>query len=280
MVLFVVVAISGVNIYKNNESRTSKDTIYQSIFYGALMISEDPVADLLELGLDPAMVADIGKNAYLDSSEYYCAPRSEMAEEIIYKNVNTFTMLRFYLRHPDKLLIMMDASAEAAAQVIPDYVLYVGDKVTQEHDSVDKMKLWENLRPYFVGSKFWQLVVVYGIILIFSIGVLVRKKYDGKSKLYICLYLVIAGLGIIQFPLTTIGNGFADNTKQLYMFRLTYDITMFIAGYTIIRMAKEWINKRNETFEENRIRAASQNEIEGIGSEITDTKANDIKIAK
>ena len=41
--------------------------------------------------------------------------------------------------------------------------------------------------------------------------------------------------GIIQFPMTVIGNGFADNIKQLYIFRVTYDMTLLIAVYLAVR---------------------------------------------
>ena len=42
------------------------------------------------------------------------------------------------------------------------------------------------------------------------------------------LYMSIMTMGIIQYPLPFIGNGLADTNKQLYLFMLCWDITIFI----------------------------------------------------
>ena len=228
--LSLLVLFSVVKVYQNNDQVSSPDTIYQSIFYGALMISEDPKADLLELGLQPEMVADIGKHAYLDKSEYYCAPRTKMAEELIYSKVNTFTMLKFYLHHPDKLWTMLNVAATAAAAKMPDFVIYVGQKTTEPHDTVNKFRIWEAIRLKIAVNQFWELLIIYMIVFCLSARILFSRKFSGKDKMMVLVYLAIVGVGVIQFPLTVIGNGFADNTKQLYLYRVTYDITIVLGS--------------------------------------------------
>lgn len=232
------ITLSLISIYKKNENISSQDTIYQSIFYGLLLISDDPKGDLAELGLDPALSADAGKHAYLDKSEYYCPPRTEMAEEMIYSKVNTFTILKFYLRHPKKLWIMMDEAAKAAAKPLPDYVLYTGQKTTGPHDLVSKNDYWQTIRPYVTPDRFWQLILIYGLVITASFSVLLGKKHTVRDKLLIGLYLLIAAIGIIQFPLSTIGNGLADNTKQLYLYRLTYDLTVILGCFMLLSKLK------------------------------------------
>lgn len=241
--MIVAVGITAITIYKGNEDISSPDATYQAVFYGILMISDDPEADLIELGLDPAMAVDAGKHAFLDKSEYYVAPRTEEAEEMLYSKVNTFDILFFYLRHPDKLWKIMQVTTEAAAANMPDFILYVGEKTTEDHHIMNKFRLWSDLREYFHLNYFWQLIVMYAAVLGFSLSILFRKKYEKKDKLLILLYLVIAGVGIIQFPLTIIGNGFADNTKQLYIFRLTQDITMVMGIYLLIPWIKGMLTK-------------------------------------
>lgn len=251
---FAMIAMSAVSVYKNNDDISSPDTVFQSVFYGALMISEDPAADLRELGLDPKMIADIGKHAYLDKSEYYCAPRTEMAERLLYSKVNTFTMLRFYLRHPKKFVFILNETAKAAARPMPDFVLYVGQKTTEKHDVVDKFGLWQDIRLYIAGDRLWQLAITYILVILFSFRILFKKKYQGKDKLLIGMYLVIVFIGLIQFPLTFIGNGYADNTKQLYIFRLTYDIVISVGVYLILpwfislgsRVTEQLINRKTK----------------------------------
>lgn len=188
------------------------------------------------------MAVDTGKHAYLDKTEYFCAPRTEKAEEMLYSRANTVTVLKFYLRHPDKSVIMLDAVAKAGAEQIPDFVIYVGQKTTQEHETVNKFGLWQDLRTHIVANRFWELFAIYSLVLFMSICLLMNKKSTIKDKLLIGLYLTIAGIGIIQFPLTVIGNGFADNTEQWYIFRLTFDITVIIGIYLLIPLAQTKID--------------------------------------
>jgi len=240
------ISATALNIYNNNQDISAPDTIYQSIFYGILMISDNPQKDLIELGLDPAMAVDAGKNAYLDKSEYYCAPRTDKAEKMLYSKVSSVDVLKFYLKHPGKLWTMLDVAAEAGSKLMPDYFIYVGDKTTEEHRTVNRFRAWENFRPYITANRFWELLVIYGILAVASIRALFKKRYSAKDKLLLGIYLVIALIGIIQFPLTVIGNGFADNTKQLYLFRVTYDIVTIIGAFFIVAKVKVLLNKCTE----------------------------------
>lgn len=242
---------SAVSVYRHNEHISSPDTIYQSVFYGLLMISEDDEAVLTELGLDSVLAADEGKHAYLDKSEYFCAPRTPKAQEMIYSRISTTDMLFYYLKHPDKLWTILDITAQAAAEPLPDFTLYRGEKTTQEHHVVNRVRFWRDIRETLVFDRFWQLLLLYGTELLCGAGLLCRRKTCKKDKLLMGLFLCMSLTGLIQFPLTFIGNGFADNTKQLYLFRLTYDITFFLGIYllflgigSLLHRTKERLNQQ------------------------------------
>lgn len=241
---------SAAAIYNNNQDISSPDAVYQSVFYGLLMISEDDEAVLTELGLDPALAADEGKHAFLDKSEYVCAPRTEEAEEMIYSKVSTMDMLFYYIRHPDKLWTVLDLTAQAAAQTMPDFTLYVGEKTTQEHHLVNRFRIWRDSRYLFVFDRFWQLVIIYGTELVLGAVFLCKRKNGKKDKLFMAHFLLMSLMGLVQFPLTIIGNGFADNTKQLYLFRLTYDITFFMGAYLIFLRAGKAFREKKEKREQ------------------------------
>lgn len=235
VIMSTLVIINALHVYEVNNSKSSQDTIYQSLFYGVLMIVEDPEAVLEELGLDPALAADAGKHAYLDKDEYYCAPRTEMAEKMIYSKISSLDLVTWYLKHPDKLWYMLDTAAEAASDPMPDYGLYVGDKTTETPRTVSKMNFWYEIRQSFALNQFWQYIVFYGVLIGWSIWKIFSKKTQTRTKWLYGLYLTIMFTGIIQFPMTVIGNGFADNIKQLYIFRVTYDMTLLIAVYLAVR---------------------------------------------
>ena len=225
--------VSAFHIYKNNEKISSPDATYMSMFYGLLMIVDDPQATLQEFGLDERMSEDIGKHAFMDKSKYYCAPRTQKAEEMFYSKVNTMDVLKYYLQHPKLLLTILEDTAEASAEAMPDFVIKVGQKTTQEHDKITRFNLWGIIRPYVACSHFWQLVVLYLLEIIISLCFFINKKKSIQDKVLLCVLLAVSAIGIMQYPLTIIGNGFADNTKQLFIFRVTLDITIFTALFLL-----------------------------------------------
>lgn len=241
--MVALIARSAVIIYQKDSAISSQDTTYSSIFSGVLMVAEDPVEALEELGLDESLIADAGKNPYLGEGAYYCQPRTEMAEEMIYSKVNTFNVLEWYLKHPDKLLYMLDHAAAESANPMPDYFLYVGEKTTQEHRTVSKFNLWSALRGSITPNYFWQYVVLYGAILIYCLIKLIRRSTTGKGKLLSGFMIVIVFAGALQFPLSVIGNGFIDNTKQLFMFRLIHDMIITVAAFTVFIKGRDWMRR-------------------------------------
>jgi hypothetical protein len=235
------------SVYQNNESISSQDTLYQGLCYGILMVADDPEQALLDLGLDTRLAADAGKNAYLSDEEYFCVPRSEMAEELIYSKVSSVDYLVWYLKHPKALLTMMNAAAKASNDPMPDYFLYVGEKTSEEHRTVSKLDFWREIRSKVTPSWFVEYVVFYGVLFLFCLKGILTKKKDKKIKMYLGLFLVFMLCGILQYPLTVIGNGFADNIKQLYLFRVTYDGTLLTAVFLI----GGWILKKYRQTREN-----------------------------
>lgn len=244
----VWICVSAVKIYQNNESISSPDAIYHAVFYGLLMLVDDPRETLIELGLDPAMAVDTGKHAFLDKSEYYCPPRTEKAEEMLYSKITTFDVLGYYLKHPILLWKCMDMTAKAASLDMPNYTLIVGQKTTLDHDIVNRFHIWGTIRSYLVFNRFWEMLLLYGMELILILKFWVNKDKSLKDKLLMGMLLAISGIGIIQFPLTVIGNGFADNTKQLYIFRLTYDLTVIMGIYLLLPSVIKILDKLGYCF--------------------------------
>lgn len=114
-----------------------------------------------------------------------------------------------------------------------DYGL--GFILSEDWSPYSKMNFWYEIRQSFALNQFWQYIVFYGVLIGWSIWKIFSKKTQTRTKWLYGLYLTIMFTGIIQFPMTVIGNGFADNIKQLYIFRVTYDMTLLIAVYLAVR---------------------------------------------
>lgn len=210
-------------VYQKNDGVSQKQTVWQSVFYGALMIADDPEATMTELGIPLEMKADIGKHAYYADGDYVYAPLSKEAEEKFYSKVNTFTMVGYYLRHPKDLLTMLDRAAQESVELHTGFMAYT-DELYAESAGPYRLTLWANLRTLTAGRAFWHYVLGYGVIVVGCVWLLFRRKTTAKARLLILLLLALLCIGVLQYPLTVIGNGFADNNKQLYAFMLCHDL--------------------------------------------------------
>lgn len=218
------VAISdGLGIYKKNAGVSERHTTWQSVFFGALMIAEDPEASMMDLGIPLEMKADIGKHAYYEDEDYVYAPLSDEAAEKFYSKVNQITMVGYYLRHPKDLLIMLDHAAQESVELHTGFMAYT-DEEYSESVGPYRMTLWANLRTMTAGRAFWHYVLGYGVIVVGSVWLLCRRKTSPRTRMIIVLLLALMCIGVLQYPLSVIGNGFADNNKQLYGFMLCHDL--------------------------------------------------------
>lgn len=227
-VLAGLISWNTLGIYRKNEGVSAHQTVWSSAFYGALMIADDPDAAMAELGIDPAMKPDIGKHAYYPDEEYVYPLYSQEAKEGFYDHVNTLTMVRYYLRHPLDLLKMLDRAARESVRLHTGFMAYT-DEVYTEHEALTRLTVWMNLRPFTACRAFWQYVVVYGAAVILCLWLLCRRGSAPLQRLLAFLFLCVMSIGVLQYPLSVVGNGFADNNKQLYGFMLCHDLLVLFA---------------------------------------------------
>ncbi len=234
-----IVSVGAMNIFQENDKISSPDNLIQGLYNGILMVADDPEEALEELGLDKRLAADKGKHAYEDPSTYFCAPRTEMAEEMIYSRVSSVDYVIWYLKHPAKLLTVLDVAAEASAAPMPNFFLYVGERTdSPDRRTVDKLGLWEQLRPLLTPEHFFVYFAVFAVIFLSCFRVVFSRKRSQQQRLLTGLFLMVMLCGILQYPLTVIGNGFSDNVKQIYLFREVWDGTLLTVFAVLVSQAK------------------------------------------
>lgn len=243
VLMAVFLGSSAVGVYRNNESISSQDTLYSGLLNGILLYADDPVQALEELGLDPSLAADKGKHPYLPKEEYYCPPRTEMAEQLIYNKVSSVDYLLWYLRHPKAFWHLLDDTAAASAQAMPDYNLYVGENNTGPHRTVDRFNLWAQLRIRLTPRCFALYVVLFGSICLAMLAQLVHHTVPKPQKLYAGLLIVLIALGALQYPLPMVGNGHSDPVKQLYLFREVYDMVFLLLVVWAVFRLWPWLRR-------------------------------------
>lgn len=231
MIGCVVICLECVTVYKDNSHISERQTVWQATFYGALMISDDPQTSMEELGIDPRMLPDIGKDAYQPDEAYVISPNSPEADAALYDHVNTFTMVKYYCRHPVQLLKMLNHAASVSRTMYNDFRAYGSQDYSGDHDEIQRLGLWMHWRYFFTCGTFWGYLLVYGIglgIALFALGL--NPNADLRWRLLMVVVIGTALIGAVQYPLSVIGNGFADNHKQMFGFMMCHD---FLAIFTL-----------------------------------------------
>ena len=117
----------AVGVYRNNAGVSEEATVWQSVFYGLLMVSDNPGETMDELGIDRAMEPDIGKHAYYSAEEYVYAPASAEAKAGFYDHVGTMQVSLYYLKHPVYLIRMLEYAATQSVNLHTGFMAYTGD---------------------------------------------------------------------------------------------------------------------------------------------------------
>ena len=225
-----VLLFSSVSVYQTDRTEDSvsqKHTMWQAYFYGIFMISDDPLADMEALGVDTAMAADIGKHVdFSEDAEYVYAPLSEEAERAFYSHVSIGTILSWYLTHPDKLWYMLDHAAQESQSLYSSFRVYSGQNYSAAHDTVSGFNLWPGWRAYLTPGSFLGYVLLYGALLILCLRQTLKRGAPAQQRVLCALPLFLMVTGVLQFPLSVLGNGFADNQKQLFCFSLCHDLLL------------------------------------------------------
>ena len=226
LLLLIIVYPVVLNSYSSN---LSKDTQYNSVFYGVLNGSETPREDLIDLGLNPDMAVEAGKHAYLSPSEYVkYIPRTEITEKEFYSKISNGKLAKFYLFHPFRLIKGMEYTSSksffTSTSLGKSYYSYSEEPIIK----FNRFTTWSYIREHFFPKHLWFIISVYLIVFIYSIRHYIKNRYNPKvltNTFMLWLLIIISGL---QFPMPFIGNGQADTAKQLFLFNFIFDIFIFL----------------------------------------------------
>ena len=227
--IMIVSSVSCVKLYSWNSDIVSTYNIYNSLLNGLLPIVDDPEETLTELGLDPILAQDTGKTAF--DQDLTIPLTSAEAQEQVFDRIDVIGILMYYVRHPNYLFRAMEETADYAAAYDSSLLLSrTYDEAGEEQfDEAHKFALWESIRPFLVPRSFLYYVVFYLVMFGVSIYLLVRSRKFPQTRLAVLVFMGLMITGILQFPLPLIGNGVADTSKQLYLFMLSYDLTVLTA---------------------------------------------------
>ncbi|MDS0528173.1 hypothetical protein NNC19_21015 [Clostridium sp. SHJSY1] len=225
-ILFIVIIIYPIQLNKVN-GNISKDTQYNSVFYGVLNGSETPEQDLIDMGLNPDMAVEAGKHSYEDISKYEkYAPRTEITENEFYSKISNGKLAVFYLTHPKRLIEGMEYTASEAYRTGTSLGKCSREDSEKSITELNRFTTWSNFREKYLPNNLWFIVGVYISIIIVSTIILMKNKRNEEVKNKIILLWCVMLIGAIQFPMPFMANGKADTAKQLFLFNFVFDMML------------------------------------------------------
>ena len=208
----------------------SRDTQYNSVFYGVLKDSKTPEQDLIDLGLNPEMAVEAGKHAYLPTEEYVkYIPRTEITEKEFYSKIGNGKLIKFYITHPLRLIKGMEYTAGKAFYTSTSLGKYNRSYSEEPIRSFNRFTLWSDFREQQLPKSLVFIAFIYAVVFIVSIFEYKRNRELKAMKLKLQLLWAIMLTGVLQFPMPFMGNGQADTAKQLYLFNFIFDIILVVS---------------------------------------------------
>jgi len=227
-VLFAIVIIYPIQINMVNKG-ISKDTQYNSVFYGVLNGSETPEQDLIDMGLNPDMAGEAGKHSYLEKSEYVkYVPHTQITEDEFYSKISNGKLAKFYLTHPKRMIEGLEYTASKAFITSTSLGKYSRSYSEEPVREFNRFTTWSDFREKYLPAKLWFIAGVFMLMAIVSTYMFVKNKKNDSLKNKILLLWAVMCIGAIQFPMPFVGNGQADTAKQLYLFNFIFDILLLV----------------------------------------------------
>ena len=208
--------------------------LYSSVFYGILLDSPTPEADLKALSIPE-------EYAVLAGVDYYEADKTvdvdgEKFKADFYDNISYAKIAKFYITHPVRHYRALDKTAQNIAYIKQGYIT---NKAQHEADYRFKpeMAIWSNVRRIILPTFFGIILVILLLVCFFGArGIKKERVGFGEAAIFAVL---CAGM---YFGAPFIKSGFTSISRNLIPFNFLFDIILIIVAAwaieTIIRRRK------------------------------------------
>ncbi len=242
MVLILLGVVAWYPLQLNIHNRSIGElTKYNSVFYGILKDSSDPAVDLIDMGLDPDMAVEAGKHAFLAAGDYSrYAPGAALTRNEFYSQVSNLDLITFYITHPARLLQGMKYTSGQAFTTATWMGKYSPEYSLAPVREFDRLTAWSQLRQQLPHNLLFITLVFLGVMTV-SLRVYRQNRRRAEVRARIALLWAVMAIGLLQFPMPFMGNGYADTGKQLFLFNFTFDLAIVTTVGWSLNQALEWI---------------------------------------
>jgi len=198
---------------------------WNGVFYGLLLDSPSPAADLAALGLEPTLARFVGVAAVEATGTVERAPVMEVGGRLTFR-----AMAAFYLGNPARLVAVASRCAEHAFEwrgaLLGNYTRDSGRPARAHAPSLTG---WSDLERRLFPRRVWFLA---GFLTLF-LGVAgweSRKGLDTPAGRTALLCLTVALTAIVAFVVVVGAGGIEDTAVDLFLFQVLFDACLVAAA--------------------------------------------------
>jgi hypothetical protein len=197
---------------------------WNGVFYGLLLDSPSPAADLAALGLEPELARWVGVPGLEVNGRDERAPVMEVGGRLTFRAIAAF-----YLRHPARLVAVASRCAEHAFEwrgaLLGNYTRDSGRPARAHAPSLTG---WSDLERRLFPRRVWFLA---GFLTLF-LGVAgweSCKGLDTPAGRTALLCLTVALTAIVAFVVVVGAGGIEDTAVDLFLFQVLFDACLVAA---------------------------------------------------
>ena len=219
----IMIVAGSLGIYSTTPKEIRQQNLYNSVYYGILMNSPTPETDLSQLGIDPKYSVLKGTDAFSSTVDIY---GKQFAQDF-YSRVHTADVMKFYLLHPQHLLMELKAITRAAVQNRPDYIGNYEKSSGLPPVSISyKWSLWGMTKQRCLPQASWFYLAYFCLYLLAAVYAHIHS--DRKQvKLLAEVCGAIGVMAAIAF-LVVLGDGEFGLVRHLFLFEVLFDISLLI----------------------------------------------------
>ena len=195
-------------------------TMYQGVFAELLAHSETPAADAAELGLDPDWVKYTGSNAYApDSPLLDPSFRVRLLHQVGYRQI-----LRFYLRHPKRLVERIERASLQAWSLRPTFGNFEKSRDHPASALATRFSLWSRMRGHLGAHSLLWIAALLGGNLAAALATYRRSTQRGRLfRSGVIVLVMMAGLAL---AVCILAQAPTDLSRALYAYHALCDLLM------------------------------------------------------
>ncbi|MDO8588743.1 MAG: hypothetical protein Q7T82_17070 [Armatimonadota bacterium] len=239
-VLLAVAFLGYYGMYVKFSRKIHKEVIYLNVFHEILARSYSPEDDLREMGLDPSLAPLAGTT--LASPGVPPGLVDVVASKVGYR-----TILKYYMRHPDRFIELAEDAAENAFLMRPTYLgnyeksFVLRDGPRPVYSVMDmpseyrtgKFALWSSLKEAFPKS-LWLVFSFLSVNILAIAAKWLRFDRAPGDRMITKLHGALVVMAGLQFLIVILGEGLYEIAKHLFLFNLLCDVCLvFLIMYAV-----------------------------------------------